>query len=738
MQFLTCMGLVLLFVAVAECRGNRKPSAMNDDTYNIIVKLVEGSFNVACAKRTVAEKSAITRFNRYRGRFTLQGDPPKLFLDGRRVLKKTEIQTIVMEEYYKEEGSGVRRIHNRLKDRFSFISEEAVRKVLSQCTTHRRLYEKFTHKAPYMPITANRVMEKVRVDLLKLKTAATHKERCYRYMLTAIDEFSRYTWLRPIETKSSGRVARKLSDIFDSFGPPTYIQHEAGSEFQGKVKAMLNHRGIKNITSIQYHPDLEGTVERSHKTLGSEILLHLISEKRSVDWARKLPEYATVLNDEPMEILGWNTPFNVFFGRFPDGSCGEKTSGTSNIQEWLRRVSLIMEQASTQTCTQGAGLGLHQQRSFKIPVYHVGDKVLVRLANTSRATNRLTILPGRIIERKCKIRKYKIAFTHPYTNTKSEQWFRLGDITTDTLSNQNKRKRGTLPRRQHFKNYYIPVTQKNRIDQLCEDSGLPVRLNPTGDGNCQFRAASDQLALMGISIPYVTLRQVVVQYLEANACFRNGRRWSAFLTETPENYLSRMSSNGSFGDHLTLQAIADIFNIQVLVISSLNGGTTLISPEIIDGNIFTFQLPYIVLGHLSEGNGEHYLSLSNDQEQVLRIIRNSAQIIFEGDWIQNAASETTNDETTDEGVDDHGSNEGVHNVGSSDGVKREGADEGVNKGTNDDGSHVLLNEEGIYDKQNIARNVTVYFDRLRSEILALDLTLALSQDVQSVVPAVSE
>ncbi|XP_072166910.1 uncharacterized protein, partial [Diadema setosum] len=616
MQFLTCMGLVLLFVAVAECRGNRKPSAMNDETYNIIVKLVEGSFNVACAKRTVAEKSAITRFNRYRGRFTLQGDPPKLFLDGQRVLKKTEIQTIVMEEYYKAEGSGVRRIHNRLKDRFSFISEEAVRKVLSQCSTHRRLYEKFTLKAPYLPITASRVMEKVRVDLLKLKTAVTHKERCCRYMLTAIDEFSRYTWLRPIESKSSGRVARKLSDIFDSFGAPTYIQHDAGSEFQGKVKIMLNHRGIKNITSIQYHPEFEGTVERSHKTLGSEILLHLISEKRSVDWVRRLPEYATVLNDEPMEILGWNTPFNVFFGRFPNGSCGEKTRGTSNIQEWLRR--------------------------------------------------------------------------------------------------------------------------KNRIDQLCEESGLPVRLNPTGDGNCQFRAASDQLALMGISIPYITLRQVVVQYLEANACFRNGRRWSAFLTETPENYLSRMSSNGSFGDHLTLQAIADIFNVQILVISSLNGGTTLISPEIIDGNIFTFQLPYIVLGHLSEGYGEHYLSLSNDQEQVLRIIRNSAQIIFEGDWIQNAAGETTNDETTDEGVDGHGSNEGVHNLGSSDGVKREGADEGVNEGENDDGSHVLLNEEGIYDKENIARNVTVYFDRLRSEILALDLTLALSQDVQSVVPAVSE
>ena len=128
---------------------------------------------------------------------------------------------------------------------------------------------------------------------------------------------------------------------------------------------------------------------------------------------------------------------------------------------------LVREQASISTKRANARMRSRQQRSLKIPIYHVGDKVLVRLASKiSRVTNRLTVLSGRITDRRLKRYRYKVAFKHPYTRGKKEQWFRLSDITADTLSNQNKCERVTVPRRQHIKNYYITVTQKKKKIEL--------------------------------------------------------------------------------------------------------------------------------------------------------------------------------------------------------------------------------------------------------------------------------
>ena len=63
-----------------------------------------------------------------------------------------------------------------------------------------------------------------------------------------------------------------------------------------------------------------------------------------------------------------------------------------------------------------------------------------------------------------------------------------------------------------------------------------------------------------------------------------------------------MAKNDEYRDHITLQAAAEIFNVEILVVSSLGPyGTTVISP--------TTNIPVatIQLGHFAEGAGEHYL-----------------------------------------------------------------------------------------------------------------------------------
>ena len=79
-------------------------------------------------------------------------------------------------------------------------------------------------------------------------------------------------------------------------------------------------------------------------------------------------------------------------------------------------------------------------------------------------------------------------------------------------------------------------------------------------------------------------------------------------------YLHTMARDGTFGDHITLQRISEIYNVDILVISNLGPEVTrLVSPSTRQD----FSRSILLLGHLGEGCGEH-LSLSSPEVQRLR------------------------------------------------------------------------------------------------------------------------
>ena len=79
--------------------------------------------------------------------------------------------------------------------------------------------------------------------------------------------------------------------------------------------------------------------------------------------------------------------------------------------------------------------------------------------------------------------------------------------------------------------------------------------------------------------------------------------------ESFSGYLPRMSRDKEYGDHLTLRATADLYNVNITVVSTLwPEGTVIISPLHLNG------YGRIYLGHFAEGGDEHYVSLSPQEE----------------------------------------------------------------------------------------------------------------------------
>ncbi|KAJ7947845.1 OTU domain-containing protein [Quillaja saponaria] len=82
-----------------------------------------------------------------------------------------------------------------------------------------------------------------------------------------------------------------------------------------------------------------------------------------------------------------------------------------------------------------------------------------------------------------------------------------------------------------------------------------------GDGNCQFRALSDQIYRTPEHHKFV--REQVVHQLKSYPEIYEG-----YVPMAYEDYLEKMSRSGEWGDHVTLQAAADSYGVKIFVITS--------------------------------------------------------------------------------------------------------------------------------------------------------------------------
>lgn len=157
--------------------------------------------------------------------------------------------------------------------------------------------------------------------------------------------------------------------------------------------------------------------------------------------------------------------------------------------------------------------------------------------------------------------------------------------------------------------------------------GVFVRFDPPKDGNCQFSAVSDQLLFRTSVDRKLTahiIRQEVVNHLTTRPYSQDGSHLSNFVFPITDwnTYLYQMNCNGTFGDGTTLFSVARLYSVQIVVLSSLGvNGTRVFLPE---GNLYDVSLPVILIGHISEGKGDHYVSLETATTEIMTCIVNDA------------------------------------------------------------------------------------------------------------------
>jgi transposase InsO family protein len=201
----------------------------------------------------------------------------RLMVDGKMVLRSSEIGFATKQAFEESKGAGSKKIRHRLKSVFSGVTHRNVQTSLKSLPEKQSVNPIFDNVAPLKPIRASSIQERHQIDLVDMsRYTEFYDGQEYRYILSVIDVFSRYIWLRPLRSKESTEVADALESIYQSEGPPKIIQCDNGREFHGTVTQLAEVLSCQIINSRPYYPQSQGKIESSHKSWKSKIKYDLL------------------------------------------------------------------------------------------------------------------------------------------------------------------------------------------------------------------------------------------------------------------------------------------------------------------------------------------------------------------------------------------------------------------------------------------------------------------------------
>ena len=208
---------------------------------------------------------------------------------------------------------GVRRTHARLDQFCDWPGMRAdVNEKVSRCHECQAYQPKHMKEVPVVPIeNAEFPMHFVSTDLLDMGTVSNGCDK----VLVIADRYTRYLVLFPIRGKEAVTVAKKLEQFVTRFGYPVVWGSDNGTEFRNRLsEALCILYETKKEFSLAYHPQTQGMVERSNRTIIQEVSKKI--ENYGRQWASFLPWIEYAYNSTPHPGTH-HTPYSLMFSRHP-------------------------------------------------------------------------------------------------------------------------------------------------------------------------------------------------------------------------------------------------------------------------------------------------------------------------------------------------------------------------------------------------------------------------------------
>jgi hypothetical protein len=187
---------------------------------------------------------------------------------------------------------------------------EAYVKQCNSCQVNKTLKPK--KRAPMeLTSTADHPFDKCYLDIVgPLPLSAEGNKN----ILTFQDGLSKYVAATPIKQHDAQTIARTfVTQVVFKYGTPSVVQTDQGANFVSELfKHTCKPLRIKKLQSTAFHPESQGSLERSHRVL-AEYLRHYVKDDQT-DWDEWIP-FATYAYNTSEHTATGHTPFELMFGR---------------------------------------------------------------------------------------------------------------------------------------------------------------------------------------------------------------------------------------------------------------------------------------------------------------------------------------------------------------------------------------------------------------------------------------
>lgn len=159
--------------------------------------------------------------------------------------------------------------------------------------------------------TAKKPFEKVFLDVVgPLDTS----QKGNRFILTMQDDLTKFSLAVPLPDHTANTIAKTfIEHLVCLHGIPQAVMTDQGTDFLSKIfTSCCKILQIEKIKTTAYHPQSNGALERSHRTL-TEYLRHYTNERKQ-NWDEYLPYSMFVYNSSIHSTTGYQ-PYELLYGR---------------------------------------------------------------------------------------------------------------------------------------------------------------------------------------------------------------------------------------------------------------------------------------------------------------------------------------------------------------------------------------------------------------------------------------
>ena len=302
---------------------------------NSLLKKVDAVLYVAREKAIIMGKETRMRETKS-GHFSIQIELPKkgvkfcttnkCLISSTPTSDNKELTLKNIEKLHHYFGHRTKQLAQLIKNsnKYSDTVQRLLDQVESECKSCK-MNQKATPKPKTSLPRANKVNEVVALDLKAFKSGA------FKYILYAVDLFSRFTVGVLIEDKKPSTIGTKLLEKWvASMGLMDFIHSDRGGEFCcEELTEIAEYLGVRSTFTAAYSPNQNGTNERNHAIVDNMLSKMRMKDPQMSDSVALT--WALMAKNTLQNISGFS-PFQIVFGKTP-ALPSVYTAGPSGLEE---------------------------------------------------------------------------------------------------------------------------------------------------------------------------------------------------------------------------------------------------------------------------------------------------------------------------------------------------------------------------------------------------------------------